>query len=139
MFQATAPVGGVVGADDSRPAKRLRKGEVEEDVFVVNKIVKHWVSAEGIKVLIRWVKYGPDEDTIQPVADVGHNSAAMRAYNAQVFRQRKVELYDSGEHVSPAACLSVFLTRLCCLVLERRGTTIANASGCVPVFQPSNP
>jgi hypothetical protein len=73
---------------------------VQPGIFVVSHIVKHWVGADGITVRIRWVKYGPEEDTIQPLEDIGHDSVFVAHYAVKVWREHKAQVYLKGNHVS---------------------------------------
>jgi hypothetical protein len=75
-------------------------GEVKPGVFIVSHIVKHWVAPEGITVRIRWVGYGSQEDTNQPLEDIGHDSSFVQQYAVKVWRLQKSEIYLKGEHVS---------------------------------------
>ena len=81
----------------------------------MDKVVKHFATNGGMLVLIRWEKYGPDHDTIQPVEDIGHNNTAMRQYIAEKFRDQKVELYDANDHVSTPALAAA---AVCALVIR---------------------
>ena len=81
----------------------------------MGKVVKHFATNGGMLVLIRWEKYGPDHDTIQPVEDIGHNNTAMRQYIAEKFRDQKVELYDANDHVSTPALATA---AICAIVIR---------------------
>ena len=67
-------------AATSLPPPVVIEGEEE---YEVDRIVGHQVTRRGLRYVVRWKGYGPEEDSAMFESDLGHAREMLEEYKAQ--------------------------------------------------------
>lgn len=54
-----------------------------EEEFEVERIVGHQATRRGLRYVVRWKGYGPEEDSAMFESDLGHAREMLEEYKAQ--------------------------------------------------------